>query len=254
MIIRLAQMEAFQKVAHGRFVEQMVAHVRRLAPDLAAVAKEEGVRAFVGATIDAARGAGFHNWECVRFYIECALVLGHRFVTDPQYPWANEIIHDPELTAEDLRADILWRYVSDYLEEVVGPDQAFALAGLHRLEERLGPAFDQLPFLDPDGILALVKSCYPEKYEYVGRAQLQLLLSVAAEVAISFGLEPSPATPVFLMVMICFGYGVVDDPLYPWVGKSLMDKAVSTPRERLEHLYDRSRAYLRHVSSRRASD
>ena len=249
MIIRPQQMEAFQETVHSQFEEQMAAHVQRLAPELASAAKHEGVRVFVGSTIAAAHDAGFHNRECVRFFVESALVLGHRFATDPQYPWAQEIIGDPELTDEDLRADILWRYVSDYLGAVVGPEQAFARAALGRLEEWLGPETYRPSTFHPDYILDIIKNCYPEKYGYVGRLQLQLLVSRAAKIGMNFGQRPSNAAPLLTLVMICFGHGAADDPLYPLVSEALANSALAPAEKRLQYLYDRTRVYLRRVAS-----
>jgi len=246
MIIRHSQMAVFGDMAHAQFAAQMADHVREFAPELATVAKPEGVREFVHEAIDAARAQGFRNRECVRLFIEIGLVLGHRFTTDPQYPWIQEVLADEGLVGEDTRADMLWRYVSDYLDTVVGPERAYVFNALHRLEEMLGPPQDATLLRGGEWILDVSRHCYPEKYEYVGQPQLEALLAEAAEAAAGTGLVPGTGPALIGLLMFCFGHGSLNDPLYPWIKQTLAD---ANPQARLERLYVKTRAYLRSVSA-----
>jgi hypothetical protein len=245
MIIRDSQFEVFEKNAWASFIDELVSRVGRAAPRLAAVAMGPGVRSFVVQNAAEARRFGFTKREPIRFFVETAVVLGHGFATDPQYPWAHAIVTGPD--TEDVRADFLCRHLFDYLHEVSGPDSVFAQRALQRFEEVLPPTtpVDALP--DRDQALRLMRQCYPEKLEYVGQHQFRLLWDRAAETAAGFALQQRHAASVLALLMVAFGHGIAINPLYPWVSASMSDSAIADPQARLERLYDRTRRYLRHV-------
>jgi hypothetical protein len=89
--------------------------------------------------------------------------------------------------------------------------------------------------------------CYPEKFDYVGPGQLQLLIDHAEQTAFTAGFSQACAPSLLFLLMVSFGHGVTDDPLYPWVAESLAEPAQPEPQARLQRLYDRTLTYLRYV-------
>ena len=229
-----------------QFARGMCARVAELSPPLAAVATGAGVRRFVDRGLEAAAAAfNLKNSESLRFFIETGVVLGHRFFEDPQYPWVAKTLNDRSLETEDARIGMLSRYLFDYLDEVFGPGNAYAVRALRELDRALPARVDDLPVADCEGTLGLLRRWYPEKFSFVGPEQLRLVFQAAGGVASRFALPERQAGSCAFGLLVAFGIGMEDDPLYPWIGSILSGSAEG----RLSHLYDRARAYLRRVSA-----
>lgn len=75
---------------------------------------------------------GFDMRGPVRLWLENALVFGSDFDTDPQYPWANEIINNTEMI-QMHRAESLFEKTIEYRNAVGGERDAFTIEALKRI-------------------------------------------------------------------------------------------------------------------------
>ena len=49
------------------------------------------------------------------------------------------------------------------------------------------------------------------------------------------------------MLMLAFGHGCADDPLYPWIARTLQDEAITDGAARATYLEAKALTWLEHV-------
>jgi len=245
--VRREQHETLARALRDRFEREMLAHLREFSPRHCEVIGDDGVLAVIRQGIDAAEPYGFVQRGPVRLYLEMMFMLGSEFDSDPQYPWAREALTDEAFFDPMDRAEALHQRLRQYLTEVAGPDHRYTLRALRRIHElerqdvlRDGEALE-------DSGLRLTESCYPEKHAYVGPEALRELIKEAKAVAVDHDLALPDGAGVLLALMYAMGHGVANDPLVPWVGKTLRDPAEKGRRGRLDRLESKSRLYLKRV-------
>ena len=67
---------------------------------------------------------GFTTRVNVGYYLTLVFLLGHRFATDPQYPWLMKVLHDPELKEESYKATCLHFMVRKHFEVLLENKEA----------------------------------------------------------------------------------------------------------------------------------
>jgi hypothetical protein len=252
--IRPAQMQAFYEARLPRFEDDMLAYLREFSPLHSRVLGPEGVRSIIRLGMARAGQYGFFGRGPVQLYIEMIFLFGVDFDTDPQFPWAGEILRDQTALgqAEDIarqseRADRLYDEVMAYLEAVGGPGREYARRALLRTRSipLAAPPRGQLRF--EDDLIEAMKDAYPEKFRYIGEAPLRAL----AARAITEGEKHRIATPVgisFLAgLMFALGHGIVADPKYPFIERTILNPEIKDPNKRVERTYSKVMIYLDHV-------
>jgi hypothetical protein len=121
LIIREAQMEVFRALTGGSFEDHLVEHLRKSFPHRAGTLDEHGLRHVIRYGMERADNYGFTKRGPSRFYIETMFILGSDFDTDPQYPWAFEVLSDQEIEDEVERADALHARLTEYMGAAVCP-------------------------------------------------------------------------------------------------------------------------------------
>jgi hypothetical protein len=248
MIIRPEQIESLRRAALSAFEEEMVAHSREFTPRLCEVLGDEQLRVALREGIEQARSYGFTNRGTVRLFIELRFLFGSGFDSDCQYPWAAEI-----LSSEDdqmQRAERLYAKTLDYQEKVSGPDAVNtrnALKHLATLIQQPAPQFT--PDFDAD-MLAGMTRVFPQKAAYVGESGLRTLIRIGRAEARKYKFPPVRGEGLLVILMFAFGQGCTDDPLYPWIARTLQDERTIDPAGRAERLEEKSRIWLTHVVER----
>ena len=115
MKIRRGQMEMLEDASRGRFLDFMDAHVREHFPDHAAALGPEGIRRACEAGIDRAAEHGMVSERDVCKFTSLMFAFGESFDSDPRYPWAAEVLADPEIRNPSTRADALTEKAQAYL-------------------------------------------------------------------------------------------------------------------------------------------
>jgi hypothetical protein len=94
---------------------------------------------------------------------------------------------------------------------------------------------------------------YPQKAEDVGERVLRGLVDTASARAGGLGVTSETGRALIAGLMFGFGHGVLDDPLYPWVARTLNQQLVPDPNERAQRLHEKTRVYidymLQHLNS-----
>ena len=133
LVIRNEKMKAVGNSALRTFETDMLAHLAEFSPPLFKAVKADRMRQVIRFGITQARGHGITFRGPVRLYLELMLLFGSHFDSDPQYPWAIEILNDQDGTNQMQRAKNLYRRTRDYREKVGGPRDAYTLAALENI-------------------------------------------------------------------------------------------------------------------------
>jgi hypothetical protein len=244
LTIRTEQFEVFERAARQRFEDEMVAHSKDFSPRLCAVIGEDQLRVALRAAIARAEGFGFSNRGPIRLFIELTFLHGSGFYSDPQYPGMAKTL---SASADQMeRAEQMHLVSLEYLEQVAGPGNANVRKALAQL---LTFARSPLRFSGPfeEAMLDVLIGIFPQKAAYVGEARLRALIAEA----IKHGREQRFSTArhgaLLVALMFAFGHACTDDPLYPWIARTLNDDRIADPAARAARLEKKAITWLEHV-------
>lgn len=239
------QMNALTQAAVLRFEAEMVAHAQQFSPRLSAVLGAAALPLVIRAAGARAGRHGFTNRGPVRLCVEMTFLYGSAFDTDPQYPWAASILAgDADQMA---RAERLYEQVLDYQERVSGPRTAHTRDALRKLAVwgRHVPEFGPAEFIE--GAMWELRQLFPRKADYLGDEALRALVHEACGSARDAAFHSSRAHLLMVALMFAFGHGCADDPLYPWIGRTLRDPTIVDPAARATRLERKALTWLDHV-------
>jgi hypothetical protein len=247
MKIRKQQVEALERAALRAFEDEMVVHLGRFSPPLFKATGEDAIREAIRLGIERAGGYGLTLRGPVRLYLELMLLFGSRFDTDPQYPWAAGILIDRDSGPQMQRADLLYERTMDYRKEVAGPEDAFALEALAKIRAL---AREPLRLSAGDLVAAMrreIAAVYPQKAAHVGADGIDALIREGIDEARRHRFEADRAVALVVVLMLAFGHGCSEDPLYPWIGRTLKIEAITDPEARARRLESKALTWLDHV-------
>ena len=219
----------FRKEAQRNFEKSMLAHLGNFSPPLFKTLGEEQMLKAIRLGIDRAGSHGFTLRGPVRFYLELMLLFGSHFDTDPQYPWASAILTNQDAGSQMQRAEWLFDKTMDYRKRVSGPEDAYSLEALRNIA-----LFVQhpLPLSSENYIPAIIKeiaNIYPQKAAYVGNEGLETLIRKGIGGAQRQRFTTVRGVTLVIVLMLAFGHGCGNDPLYPWIANSLKGDSAPTP-------------------------
>lgn len=241
-----AQQSALRKDMLARFKARMGAHIRAFAEDRIAAAGDDGLRLFVDRRVDEAIAFGLRQRGPVRCWLELSVVLGAGFERDPQHaPLLPDIDAQqwPMPYAQRLHAN-----ASAYLRECFGADRAILGRVIGQVvTQELPRAGDVATFL-----LDTVRDVWPERIEFAGAGPLRALAPAAEQAATQAGLVSSRGRLLAATLCLCFGAGVMADPLYPFLQARLAEDRPEA--ERIERTLKGLRIYAAQVAERYPPD
>jgi len=246
MQIRAEQMQALHQYTLAAFENEMVAHSRKFSPRLCEVLGEEQLRFFIRTAMQRADGYGFTCRGPVRLFIEVSFLFGSGFDTDPQYPWAADLLRGAD--HQMFRADQLHQKADEYLDKVSGPKNVntrAALAQLAAAASETVPAMMTQSF--SSALLNEMRRIFPQKVDYVGEESLQALIQEGRGIAEKYGFTWIRAEGLIVVLMFAFGHGCTDDPLYPWISRTLNDPLIMDAPGRADRLEKKAVTWLSHV-------
>lgn len=247
MLIRPEQMETLSKVPARAFEDEMVAHLAEYSPPLFKVIKEDQMRRAVHFGLSQAGEYELTLRGPIRLYLEMMLLFGSHFDTDPQYPWANEILSDHDSGSEMERAEQLYEKVLDYLEQVSGPDAANTRKAL----SELSVLAREPETLSANNLAADIRQemtrVFPQKATYVGEEGIEALIREGIDEAQKYQFATVRGKALLVVLMFAFGHGCTDDLLYPWIARTLKDEKIINPAARAERLEKKAVTWLEHV-------
>jgi hypothetical protein len=246
LVIRTEQMDAFKKAGLRRFEDTMVIHLFQFSQRHCEAIGEEKVREVIRLGIHQANKYKLTNRGPVRFYIEIMFLFGSFFDTDPQIPWAAEILNI-QVTDQIKRADILYEKTMDYLDKVVGPNGTYALNALRSVSLFTKHPLPLSSENFANGMLNQLHMLYPEKCAYTGEAALRTLIREGIDKAEAHRFSAVRSTTLFIMLMFALGHGFFNDPLFPWIVNTLRDSRIVDPPSRAKRLEHKMIVYLENV-------
>jgi hypothetical protein len=101
MIIRMEQMETLSDYTFRKFVDRMVAHLKKEFPEQTENMGEDALRDLINKSMERAETYGVTDDIDIERYLECALLYGRDFDANPQTLWAGEILRDNDLSGFD---------------------------------------------------------------------------------------------------------------------------------------------------------
>jgi hypothetical protein len=87
----------------------------------------------------------------------------------------------------------------------------------------------------------LARTVHPEKFDYVGEAQLRVLIEDSEHRGEYFGMADGAGVSLLFALAYVLGHGCAFDPQFPWISDSLAD---IDPTKRYGLLLENSEAYL----------
>src|SRR4051794_22518983 len=122
---RPEQVTTFPESSLRDFEDSLVGHLHAFIPQLAEALGEERLRKVIRYGLEHSRPYGFASGGSIRFFIEMIILFGAEFDSDPQYPWAKQILTDPSIADPMVRGDRLHARAIEYLDKVSGPDRQY---------------------------------------------------------------------------------------------------------------------------------
>lgn len=235
------QMGALAEVPRHGFASELVDHLRGFAPRLVELRGDAAVQAVVEAAIERAMHQGFDLRGPVRLWVELVFCHGHRFDTDPALPWADSLLDSVGLHQNE-RARLLFEAMQAHQAAVDGEDQGDLIASLGVLASADWEAMLASPRAQAQPAVALAQ-VFPRRCQGLDPARLQALVDEATSACEAHALT-DPGAPFLLSgLFLGFGHGVLDDPLYPWVGSTLAAPAADATH-RTTALARKAKAYV----------
>lgn len=245
LIIRKAQIEAFDEAARLRFEGKMVEHLAGFLPPLFKAVGEGPLRKTIRLGITRAGNYGLTHQEPVRLYLELMLLFGSYFDTDPQYSWAAESLLKMDAGSQSERAERLFEKALEYQARVVGPQDDYASRvrrAIRFLFEMTRSQVSEKNFI-PDMMQEVWRADSP-KAIYVGSEAIEALIHHGVEVAKSHRLTSVDGMRWVVILMLLFGHGCINDPLQPWISDALKNTDAGAPETRVECLRAETFAWL----------
>jgi hypothetical protein len=239
--IREEQMLAFSIEAKKQFEKEIVQHISEFAPKQYEILGESTIGRIVRLGIERAENYGFTDRGPARFYVEMMFMFGSDFDTDPQYPWAAEILF-AESEDQIIRADRLHAEAMKYIEMVGGPDLEYEKEALNRILA-LSQRGSTPSEIGAEAVPDYLRMIYPQKCEYMGDEAIDALVQLGTVSSGNYSAS-SKDVVVFVGLMFIFGHGCLSDPQYPWIANTLERSAPGDMPSKIGHLRAKTRIYL----------
>ena len=88
---------------------------------------------------------------------------------------------------------------------------------------------------------------FPQKVAYTGEEGIQALVREGRDQARKYGFSTSRSEILLVVLMFAFGHGCTDDPLYPWIARTLKNEQITDPAARAKRLEKKALTWLDHV-------
>jgi hypothetical protein len=245
IIIRNDTMQAFGRAANYGFEVRMLDRLRTHFPKHKRYLGEPQQRELVRLAVERAQSHVLTAERSMAMYLDLMCVLGSEFDTDPQLPWAADILADRSFAAQSDRIDLLhsrgWEFANkvsaDFHNTLGQPAGSPLIAALSEIRRQ---SVDELT---PDAargvsreICGKLRDLFPIKSETIGDESVCLLVRDAMKSATSYGIRSARGMWLFAALMSVVGAGFHRDPQLPWASRTLSDAALDAT-QRVNRLF-----------------
>lgn len=241
--IRSEQMEALEQAAIRNFEQRLLQHLREYFPKHTKLMAEEQLKKVIHYGWERAQTYGLTAENSITLFTDLMFLLGRGFDTDPQLPWAAEILNK-ELSDEE-RTQTLYEKAIDYLNRVSGEKNEHIDAAQARIRDEKPEDLAQVPItLLPEQLLRRLKKVFPQKYDNVGEPALHEMIQQGMAAANQYEITNSRGLATYIGLMFMLGASFDTDPQFSWAREVLTDPSVGNEHERTERLYAAGLSYL----------
>jgi hypothetical protein len=245
VLIRREHIATFEQAALLRFEDEMVAHSKRFSPVLSRVLGEAQLRLAVHAAIVRATSYGFTWRGPVQLFVEMTFLCGSGFDTDPQYPGLGEVLRSSGHQMD--RAMEIHEGHNNYLDKVSGSGAANVRKALAELAVLARKPFEVSESDYVEDMRSAMHRVFPQKAAWAGDAGLRSLIGEATAEAKRLRFSTVRQQALMAVLMFAFGHGCTEDPLYPWISRTLEDPRITGPEARARRLEKKALTWLDHV-------
>lgn len=245
LVIREAQLKAFEDRALDDYIKELAQHCREFAPALCRTLSDKQLHHALHQGIDRAESHGSTLRGPTRFYIDMMFLFGIGFDTDPQYPWAAELLAGKNKMGEMDRAEALYARTMDYLAKVDGVNHAHTVKALTDLGVFWRRGLKLRPNYFDDDMLRFLADMHPHKVAEIGERPLRRLIHdgrVKGEER--YGFRETRSLELMVVMMFTIGHQFDSDPLHPWIGETLKQTDPVRPDNVAEKLESRALLWL----------
>jgi hypothetical protein len=245
LVIRQQQIDVFEQAAVRRFEDEMIAHSKGFSPVLSRVLGEAQLRVVVRSAIARAMSYGFTWQGPIQLFVEMTFLCGSAFDTDPQYPGLRDVLRSSGHQMD--RAMEIHEGRNNYLTRVSGSEAANVRQALAELSTfaRAPLAISESDYVAD--MVSAMQRVFPQKAAYAGEAGLRSLISEGTAEATRRRFSTTRQRALIAVLMFAFGHGCTDDPLYPWISRTLEDPRITGPDARARRLERKALTWLEHV-------
>jgi hypothetical protein len=246
-LIDPTQYAVLAEKAKNGFEIELTKHLETFSPTLFRTVGEKQMRVVVGYGLKRAEKYHLHLRGPVRFYLEMMLLFGSGFDTDPQYPWAAQILRSGGQENQMDRSMSMFEKARHYRTKVAGPSDEYTFQALKQILLLTRTPLEINPGPISESLLSKIADTYPQKAEHIGREGLLLLVKQAMAVAQKNNFNTHRSVFMLVILMSAFGHTCTDDPLYPWISKTLSDPLIVSSEARAKRLETKAITWLEHV-------
>ena len=236
LVLRKEQVDQLQQAAKRRRADAILVSLAGFSSPCFKTLDEAQRRAVIRIGMDRAEAHGLTSRDAVRFYLELMLLLGSQFDTDPQYPWAGQMLAELDQDAPMERVESLYQKAMDDREKVSGPENVHALEAFQRIRHfTQQPLRVSLETFIPDMVSEFGR-LYPQKAANLDREGLEAVLRKCLEAAEQLGILTARGAVLLSLLLLTLGHGCTTDTLYPWIAGALEKTAETGSEARIEGL------------------
>ncbi len=245
LIIRPAQFEVLRKGSLRLFEDEMVIHSKEFTPRLCKALGDEQLRVAIRQAMKRAGDYGFTLRGPMRLYIELTFLYGSDFDSDPQYPAFKEVLDGSG--NQMSRAEKIYEIILDYQKKVSGPKAVNLRRALEAVSVRVREPVKALPDEFEEQMQKQMIQIFPQKAAYIGKSGLSSIIRKGRAKALLYEFSTVRAQGLIVVLMFSLGHGCTDDPLYPWIARTVNNEKIATSDGRARRLEKRAVTWLDHV-------
>lgn len=165
-----------------------------------------------------ARNLGMTKKAPATVWTEMCCLFGIGLVSDPQYAAIVRSVQGVQPTTQMQVAQGLYDWTCAFQTQAMGQQNACFKAALARIPDVL----DAPKTLAPASFLAHI---WPEKCSFLGQKAVDDLIAVVAQQSSDLPILTLRQQRAYLALTFFLGHDCRQDPLFPWIGKSLADQS-----------------------------
>ncbi len=241
-VIRDLQMHALFEPLRAGLASRLSANLERYFSDQCRLLGTVSLERTVSFGIQRAARHGFVTEREVFLYLSLMFMLGSRFASDSQLPWAGEAL---ARTGHD-KVTALYSAAMAYLDRTVGPrneEHLKVLLRVRRLDLATAVGLQDVDF--GVSMKQLLHQLHSRKCDQLGMAGLDALLSAGTAAAARYDITCRTGRTVYIVHMFLLGSRFDDDPQFEWAKAGLTDASLPDGHLRAGRLHAAGLDYLR---------